>query len=84
MKAEIKTNKGIINLELFKDKVPLTVANFAKHLAHLCKFNLFLLISGRQPPPCDYEMAFHNYMIPLPHGTPRENTGFPQPHPLQL
>jgi len=29
MKAEIKTNKGIINLELFKDKVPLTVANFA-------------------------------------------------------
>ena len=29
MKAEIKTNKGTINLELFKDKVPLTVANFA-------------------------------------------------------
>ena len=29
MKATITTNKGIINLELFKDKVPLTVANFA-------------------------------------------------------
>ena len=29
MKAEIKTNKGTINLELFRDKVPLTVANFA-------------------------------------------------------
>jgi len=28
MKASIRTNKGIINLELFKDKVPLTVANF--------------------------------------------------------
>ena len=29
MKATITTNKGAINLELFKDKVPLTVANFA-------------------------------------------------------
>jgi len=29
MKATITTNKGNINLELFKDKVPLTVANFA-------------------------------------------------------
>ena len=29
MKAQIKTNKGTINLELFKDKAPLTVANFA-------------------------------------------------------
>ena len=29
MKAEIKTNKGTINLELFKDKAPLTVANFS-------------------------------------------------------
>ena len=29
MKATIKTNKGTINLDLFKDKVPLTVANFA-------------------------------------------------------
>jgi len=29
MKATITTNKGKINLELFKDKVPLTVANFA-------------------------------------------------------
>jgi len=29
MKAEIKTNKGIINLELFRDKAPLTVANFS-------------------------------------------------------
>jgi peptidyl-prolyl cis-trans isomerase B (cyclophilin B) len=28
MKAEIKTNKGIINLELFQDQAPLTVANF--------------------------------------------------------
>ena len=28
MKAEIKTNKGTINLELFQDKTPLTVANF--------------------------------------------------------
>ena len=29
MKATINTNKGIINLNLFKDQVPLTVANFA-------------------------------------------------------
>ena len=29
MKATITTNKGTINLELFKDQVPLTVANFA-------------------------------------------------------
>ena len=29
MKASITTNKGTIDLELFKDKVPLTVANFA-------------------------------------------------------
>ena len=29
MKAEIKTNKGTFNLELFKDKAPLTVANFS-------------------------------------------------------
>ena len=28
MKAKIKTNKGIISLELYKDKAPLTVANF--------------------------------------------------------
>ena len=28
MKAEIKTNKGTINLELFQDKAPLTIANF--------------------------------------------------------
>ena len=28
MKAEIKTNKGTINLDLFKDKAPLTIANF--------------------------------------------------------
>jgi peptidyl-prolyl cis-trans isomerase B (cyclophilin B) len=28
MKATITTNKGTINLELFKDQVPLTVANF--------------------------------------------------------
>ena len=29
MKATINTNKGTINLDLFKDQVPLTVANFA-------------------------------------------------------
>jgi len=29
MKATINTNKGIISLDLFKDQVPLTVANFA-------------------------------------------------------
>lgn len=29
MKAIIKTNKGIINLELFEDAAPITVANFA-------------------------------------------------------
>ena len=29
MKASITTSKGTIDLELFKDKVPLTVANFA-------------------------------------------------------
>ena len=28
MKAKIKTNKGIISLELYKDKTPVTVANF--------------------------------------------------------
>jgi len=28
MKAEIKTTKGTINLDLFKDKAPLTIANF--------------------------------------------------------
>ena len=29
MKANIHTNRGIINLELYPDKAPLTVANFA-------------------------------------------------------
>ena len=29
MKASIHTNRGIINLELYPDKTPLTVANFA-------------------------------------------------------
>ena len=29
MKATIKTNKGTINLDLYKDKTPLTVSNFA-------------------------------------------------------
>ena len=29
MKANIHTNRGIINLELYPDKTPLTVANFA-------------------------------------------------------